>query len=391
MKITDLTTHGVAVSPQRSWLFIAVRTDVGLVGWGEASQTRNDAAVANDVAAIARQYIGRSPLDLVEPSQIQLRWPYIGKSLHAAVSGIEQALWDLSGKKLGVPVHQLLGGALRKRLRAYANVGYALRDESPAEYVRVSREVVAQGFTAIKLYAFGEKPDTSTGPGALRDWIEAGIERTAAVRSAIGPRIDLMVDLMHQIDDFRIALEIAGRLEPQRLFWLEDPFVHEIPEVLERYRTAIRTRLAVGAPCLDFRHYRALLQAQATDLLMPDVKWIGGVSALKKAAVVADVHGLMFAPHNASGPIATAASVHASATASNFSLLEYAWGVPEWRSRLCQGADEIEDGHFIVPDRAGLGIDLDESVLHSHAATGSNAAASPMERSSVAQQGRRTA
>ena len=154
------------------------------------------------------------------------------------------------------------------------------------------------------------------------------------------------------------------------MFWIEDPFSHELPAVLAQYRGELGTRLAGGAPCLDLREYRPLLEAQSFDVLMPDAKWLGGLLALKKAATLADVYGVMCSPHNASGPISCAASVHASATMSNFLILEYAWGAPDWRQQLCGGTEQIEDGHLVLSSRPGLGIDIDEGVLAAYARSG---------------------
>ena len=196
MKITSIETHAVEVDGDRSWLFLEVRTDAGHIGWGEASQSRNDEAVQREVAAMEANYVGKSPLDLVEASQAVLRWPYIGKSVYAAVSGLEQALWDLCGKSLGVPVYQLLGGAVRSPIRVYANIGYAVSDESPEEYARVARAAVDSGFTAVKLYAFGLTPDNGISPHELRRWMASGVERVRSVREAVGPDIDILVDLL---------------------------------------------------------------------------------------------------------------------------------------------------------------------------------------------------
>lgn len=363
MKITDITSHSVEHNDSRSWLFVRIQTDEGLVGWGEASQTRNDEAVESDIEALRDFYVGKSPLNLIEAGQAVLRWPYVGKSLFAAVSAIEQALWDLCGKQLGVPTYQLLGGAVRDRVRAYANIGYAIKDDSPAESARVAREAVAAGFSAVKLYAFGEKPDAGSSPAAVRQWLEAGVERVRSVRDAVGAGVEVMVDLMHQIDDVKLATSIAASLAPLDVFWIEDPFVHDLPEVLRSFRTSLSTRLAGGAPYLDMRDFVPLLSSQSFDVLMPDVKWLGGIMALKKAAALADAFGVLVSPHNASGPIATAASVQACATMNNFLLMEYAWGAPEWRHELCRTPEVIEDGHFVLGSRPGLGVDLDESVL----------------------------
>lgn len=367
MRITDIATYAVQVSAARTWLFIAIHTDSGHTGWGEASQSRNDEAVIRDIETLKAHYVGKSPLDLIEPAQAVLRWPYIGKSLHAAVSGLDQALWDLAGKHFGVPVYQLLGGAMRHRVRAYANIGYALDDDTPGEYARVARAAVESGFDAVKFYPFGEKPDGGHAAAATREWLASGVERVQAVRSAVGPDIDILVDVMHQIDDYKLATRLAELLAPVDPFWIEDPFSHELPDVLAAYRSRIGTRLAGGAPCLDVREYRQLLEAQAFDVLMPDVKWLGGLLAVKKAAALADVYGVMCSPHSASGPVSSAASVQVSATISNFLILEYAWGVPPWRGEVCTHTEKIDGGHFVLSARPGLGVDLDEAVLRRYA------------------------
>lgn len=384
MKITGIETHAVDVGGARSWLFVGVHTDSGVTGWGEASQSRNDEAVEHDINVLKDNYLGKSPLDLIESSQKILRWPYVGKSVYAAVSGLEQALWDLCGKKLGVPVYQLLGGAVRDRVRAYANIGYAVADESPEEYARVATAVIDSGFTAVKLYAFGPKPDNGDSPQELRNWITMGVERVKAVRNAVGPNVDLLVDLMHQIDDLKLATQLSGALAPFNLYWIEDPFSHDIPDLLASYRGNLGTRLAGGAPYLDIRAYRPLLAAHAFDVLMPDVKWLGGILATKKAAVLADVYGVMCSPHNASGPISCAASVHVSATISNFLILEYAWGAPDWRNQLSMGTETIQNGHFVLSKRPGLGIEIDQTVLTAHAKSRSGGAVNFVEGAGVA-------
>jgi galactonate dehydratase len=366
MTITEIRAHVVEAVPRRTWLFIEVGTDEGLVGLGEASQTRNDAGVIRDLAELRSQYIGHDPFDLIERRLSLLRWPYVGRTLFGAVSSLEQALWDLIGKRLGVPVHRLLGGRCRDTVRAYANIGYALKGADAGQVAEVAARAVAQGFTAVKFYPFGERPSGRPDGITERRWIDLGVARVRAVREAVGPQVEILVDLMHQIPELAEAKQVARLLEPLDLFWIEDPLMTDDPARLAEYRRGIRPRLAGGAPHLTRHEFRPLLEAGALDVVMPDVKWLGGIFEAKKMAAMAEVYGMSCSPHNASGPVACAASVQLSATLSNFLILEYAWGAPEWREELCAGTERIENGMFVLSDAPGLGIELNLTVADRH-------------------------
>jgi len=362
MRITDLRTHVVEASPRRTWLFVEVLTNDGLVGLGEASQSRNDAGVVHELEQLRPQYIGHDPFDLIEGRAHLLGWPYAGRTLFAAVSALEQASWDLIGKRLGVPVYQLLGGRCREGVRAYANIGYALADGTNDTLARVATEAVASGFTALKFYPFGERPHGGRDACTDARWLELGLERVRVVREAVGPRVEVLIDLMHQFFGLTEAKRVAQALEPLDVFWLEDPFAEDDPERLAEYRRSMRPRLAGGAPSLTRQAFRPLLEKGALDVVMPDVKWLGGILEAKKAAAMAEVYGVACSPHNASGPVSCAASVHLSFTLASFLILEYAWGAPPWRAELCRGGERLSEGSFLLPTAAGLGLELDAAV-----------------------------
>jgi galactonate dehydratase len=143
--------------------------------------------------------------------------------------------------------------------------------------------------------------------------------------------------------------------------------VRDDPAQLAELRGSIGPRLAGGAPHLTRHDWRPLLEARALDVVMPDVKWMGGISQVRQLAAMAESFGAAVSPHNASGPVATAASVHAGITMPNFIILEYAWGVPTWRSALTAGSERIESGHFPLPSAPGLGIDIDSDIADAHA------------------------
>jgi galactonate dehydratase len=365
MKITALATRITWTSPDRSWLFVEVHTDTGLIGLGEASQSRNDAGVAAELKALEPQYLGANPLDLIARRQSLLDWPYVGRTLFAAVSAIEQALWDLCGKQLGVPVYQLLGGAAGHPVRAYANIGYAAPERTPDALAEAAAGTARDGFDAVKLYPLGMRTAGMTASDEAR-WIEGGIACVRAVREAVGDDVEVLIDLMHQFSDPKQVRDVLRRLDECNLFWVEDPFVSDHPSQLAELRQAIGPRLAGGAPLLTRHEWRPLLESGALDVVMPDVKWIGGIQAAQRLAAVADMFGVQVSPHNASGPVATAASVHLSAQIPNFCILEYAWGVPVWRRDLCRGTEALTQGSFALPTLPGLGVDLDPEIAAAH-------------------------
>jgi galactonate dehydratase len=365
-KITRLHTRLCWPSADRSWLFVEVHTDTGLVGIGEASQSRNDAGVVEEIRRLEAKYTGCDPLDLIARRHALLDWPYIGRTLFAAVSAVEQALWDLCGKQLGVPVYQLLGGAAGHRVRGYANIGYAAAAKTPEALAETAAAAVRDGFDAVKLYPFGMRPAAMTAGEEAR-WLRSGIDCVQAVRRAVGDEVDILADLMHQFADFKQVRGVLQRLDASNLYWVEDPFVCDHANQLAELRQAIGPRLAGGAPLLSRHEWRPLLEANALDVVMPDVKWLGGIHAVQKLAAVADMFGVQVSPHNASGPVATAACVHVSLNIPNFSMLEYAWGVPTWRADLCRGSETVERGYFPAPSAPGLGVAFDAEVAAAHA------------------------
>ncbi len=368
MKITALDTLIVQAGPNRTWTFIEVHTDSGLVGVGEASQSRLDAGVALQVQALAPLLIGKNPLDLREQLLSLLAAPWHqGRVRYAAVSGIEQALWDLCGKTLQVPVYQLLGGKVRDRIRLYANITLATPSRSPNDLAATAQLAVDQGFTAIKLNAFeSPKPFAINSPTpAFRDSWRLAIERVRAVRDAIGPDIDLLTDWIFAVPPNETAA-VADSLAEFNLFWIEEPSIVATPENLATLRHQIKPRLAAGEQLSGVEPFHQLLKQQALDVIMPDVKWCGGLLQAKKIAALAEAYQVEVSPHNMSGPVSSAASVHLCANITNFLILEYCWGIPDWRQDLIGNTENIVDGHMIVADAPGLGINWVRAVAEAH-------------------------
>lgn len=346
---------------ERSWLFVAVTTTSGLTGWGEASQNRLDAGVVAQVQALAPAYLGCDPRDLIERQGRRLRRADAHRLLFAAVSALEQALWDLIGQQLETPVYQLLGGRVRDSIRLYANIEIATQSKSPDEYAANAARAVAEGFTAVKFNPF-RAPELAADPRAGQ---ALAIERVRQVRTAIGPNVDLLLDFLFTQDLFGARQAIAA-MAAYHLFWIEEPFPLDDPPLLARLRTGLPTRLAGGEQLCGRAAFRPLLEAGAFDVLMPDVKWIGGILEAKKVAAMAEAYEVAVAPHNMSGPVSTAASVQLAATLPNFLILEYCWGVTPWRDALVMGTEVVAAGQIPLSTRPGLGIALDRAILRRH-------------------------
>lgn len=371
MNITDVRVLGVRVNHRGDWIFVRVETGDGLVGLGEASHSGDDAAVAFLIHHSLRPKLLGKDATRVEAIWRELVYTPAGGlidgRLHAtAVSGIEQALWDLNGRALGVPVHRLLGGALRDRLRLYANVNRAVVDRSPAGFARAAAHAVAEGFTAVKLAPFDGVVWSRRDRLEARDALRTGVERVAAVREAIGPRVDLHVDCHGRLTR-EMALPVARELAALNVVWFEDP-TEPTDDLagLAAIGAAVDLPLVTGELLFGRAQFWPLIQSRAVGTIMLDVKHCGGLWEGRKIAALAETTRTMVSPHNPSGPISMLASAHLAATLPNFAIMEHAWGEVPWRPALTSPAEPIADGHFLVPQSPGLGATLDEALLQEH-------------------------
>lgn len=362
MQITDIEAVVVHVNHRGDWILILVHTDTGITGVGEASHSSNDALLLDLLARVKGGLIG---LDAGNVHQLwqKLAGLAMGRIGHTLLSGIEMAMWDAFGQQVGQPIHALLGGALRKRLRLYANINRHVRDRAPASFAKAAAQAVAEGFTAIKLAPFDElrTPDhIRTGPQAA--W-RIGVERVRAVRQAIGDTVELAVDC-HSRMDLPEALIVGRELVDCNLFWYEEPVHHSLVEELATVTRTIPLPTASAESIFGIEAFRPFLERRVVDVLMPDVKHAGGLQETKNIAEAARASGLLIAPHNPSGPVASVASGQVSATLRNFYILEYAWGEVDWRAALLEPAEQIEDGHLILNDAPGLGHRLNWDLVN---------------------------
>ena len=374
LRVTTLELLPMRATPRTVWLFVRLGTDAGLTGLGEASDAfgfantsqANARQMESELRAFFRLIEGKSPLEIAAYRRDGERLAS-GRGLipATAYSAIEQALWDLAGKALDVPTYSLFGGSLRDVLPVYANVNRATRPRTPEGFAMAARTAVKEGFRAVKAAPFDGFPAPGSPAAAIEAAIDNGIACMAAMRDAIGPDIELMVDC-HSFFDVAMAERVARRLEPQNLSWYEEPVAPERVEETLEIRKRIKQPMAGGEVLFGVAGFAPLCRTRAVHVIMPDVKHCGGLLELTRIASMAEADGVEVAPHNPSGPVSTAASIQVCAVIENFRLLELQWGEVDWRHEVVQPAERFVQGTIRVPDSAGFGIDLNDRVVRAH-------------------------
>ena len=336
----------------RNWLFVKVETDEEVHGWGEGSLVNQTRTIAESVHAVAEDIIGH------DPGAIERHWQVMflhnryrgGVIINSALSAIDQALWDIKGKVLGVPVYELLGGAVRRRIRNYAGAGDAEN----------ARARIKEGFTAIKGGAWYTDKDIDE-----RQVVPRFRESVAELRAAVGPDVDIMID-NHGRSRPSLAIRQIRAVEAFDLLFFEEPVPPDNPDCLELLRRAgLKTDLAAGERLLNRWQYKELIQRQLVDVIQPDVCHCGGISELRRIAALAEMYAIQVAPHNPKGPVATAASIHVCAAIPNFLILEHAHLNPLFDEVQVEPI-KMNAGHYDLPTAPGLGVDLNEEVIAAH-------------------------
>jgi len=361
LKITDVRSF-IIYGGLQNWILVEVRTDEGIIGIGEASISWLDRSVDEAVAWVSQYVIDQDPFDIERLWQTMYRETYYrgGPIPQAAISGIDMALWDIAGKALGVPCYKLLGGVYRDRIRLYANAWYA--DASTAdEFARAAADTVAQGYTALKFDPFGSA-DMTIDKDALR----LAVVRVAAVREAIGPDVDLLLEAHGRFNVYT-AVEIARVMATFKPMFYEEPIPPENIDALADVRRQITIPVATGERLYSRWDYRELLAKQAADIVQPDLAWVGGISEAKKIAALADTSYIPVAPHNCQGPVAMAAAAQFAISTPNFLILEYFVRQVPWRDQLVTNTLSIREGYLRLPTTPGLGVgQLNEDVARAH-------------------------
>ena len=277
----------------------------------------------------------------------------------SALSAVEMALWDILGKSLNVPVYQLLGGKVRDDVRIYVN-GWFSGAKTPEEFAEKAAIAVQRGVTAMKWDPFGKSYLEISNED-----LDTALRCIGAVREAVGDKVDLLIE-GHGRFNVPTAIKIAKEIECFRPMFFEEPTPPDNLEALKAVREKSPVPLAAGERLYTLRSFKDLLEMRAADFVQPDVSHAGGLMELKKIAAAADAYYIPFAPHNPSGPIACAASLQLAACCTNFSILEIMYSDVEWRSEVCDEALSYQNGRIAIPDRPGLGIEIDEEACLSH-------------------------
>ncbi|MFC1716018.1 mandelate racemase/muconate lactonizing enzyme family protein [Candidatus Poribacteria bacterium] len=380
MKITDVKITPPLGRQNRNWVLMKVFTDEGIVGLGEYTP----GAGRGGAQGLKRMLVGKDPMNINKLHYDQLM------GMRGTGSGIEIALWDIKGKKLGVPMHQLLGGKIRDRIRMYCDChagdfwtseDYARRWREVREtgnldpvyetdaYAEMAKRVVAEGFNAIKFDVDVANPwkmdvyDRSIS----RQEHEHIITTVEKIREAIGPHIDLAIDL-HGSFNMTDALRICKDVEHLDLLWLEDPVRWESGNVDAMAKICMQTEtpICTGEILYGAKLHRELIVKQACDLLEPDIPRSGGAIEIRRIAEMAEMYYMSIAPHNMGSTITAMFAAHICSTIPNFLALEYhSHNIPLW-SNMLNIKDPIKQGYVMVPDGPGLGIDIDEEAIAKH-------------------------
>ncbi len=352
-------------------VIVEIVLDDGLAGIGEAaiSYGIGGTAAAGMVKDLAeRLVVGR------DPSRIEKLWCEMydhsfwakggGAIVFAAMSGIEQALWDIKGKQLGVPVHELMGGRVRDRIRVYANGWYGAA-KTPAELARAAERPLRDGYDALKFYPLGDMGENGmrhvSNRMVDRDFFELAVAKVKALRDAVGPKVELMVDASGGLTTDQ-TIRFCRRIEAYDLTWIEEPADPFDAGALRKISEQARIPIAAGERVYSRQGFRRLLEPQAVDILQPDVGTAGGIHEVRKIAAMAEAYSMRVAPHNCGSMLSTAASLQLAACIPNFMTQEIYPYFPERPGyvQVLETAPEatIRDGFIDVPGAAGLGVAL---------------------------------
>jgi galactonate dehydratase len=346
--------------PRAPWLIARIHASNGASGLGDASHA--DMQAVHMMEPFFEFVKGKPPLTVEALRRHAL--PIVaehGAPAAVAFSAIEQCMWDIAGKVHGLPVHALLGGAYLQKIRLYANISRATADRTPSGFSKWAARAVEAGFDAVKLAPFDAMHGKYQAGADAERLIGEGIRAAAAVRDAIGPKRDLLIDV-HERVNLERGLRLASELVPYNLFWLEET----VPDVegLAAIRRAGIVRTAGGEKRFGVRGFFPYLAAGAVDIAMPDVKMAGGILEVKKIGAMAEGAGALVSPHGPASPVGGIAAAHVCATMNNFLILEHAFGEVPWRAEMIDPPETIEPGGYLkLGDRPGLGIQLNMKTV----------------------------
>ncbi len=360
MKVTDIKTFVVDCF-RTNWVFIKVYTDEGISGVGEATLEYKEKALVGAVEHIKEYLVGKNPCDIENHWHSIYRDAYWrgGAVLMSALSGVEMALWDILGKKLGVPVSQLMGGRVNEKVRIYVN-GWFAGAKTPAEFAEKAKIAVKRGVTAMKWDPFGK----SYLEISNKD-LNTALENVAAVREAVGNEVDLLIE-GHGRFNIPTGIKIAKELEQFKPMWFEEPVPPDNIDALKAVKDKSPVAISAGERLYTRWGYREMFDKMAADYIQPDISHAGGIMELKKIAAEAESRYIACAPHNPSGPVANAATLQLAASCPNFSILEIMYSDVDWRKDVTNESLEYNNGYMTIPQKPGLGIEINEEECLKH-------------------------
>ncbi|HEY8957522.1 galactonate dehydratase [Chitinophaga sp.] len=352
------------------WLFLKIETDEGIIGWGEPVIEGKAATVKTAVDELMEYLVGKDPMHIEDHWNVMYRAGFYrgGPILMSAIAGIDQALWDIKGKYYNAPVHQLLGGKARDKMKVYSWIG----GDRPAEVGAAARKMAEQGFLAVKMNATEELQYIDS-----YEKIDAAIQRIAAVREAGGAGMGIGIDFHGRVHK-PMAKILAKELEPFRPMFIEEPVLPENNEDLREIAQHVAIPIATGERMFSKWQFKTLLKEGYADIIQPDVSHAGGITECKKIISMAEAFDVAAAPHCPLGPIALAACLQVDATCHNAFIQEQSLGI-----HYNQGSDlldyladktvfQYKDGYVEIPSKPGLGIEINETHVRKMAAEGHN-------------------
>lgn len=352
LKITGVRTVAVGAG-WRNYVYVLIDTDGGITGLGEASLGGQAHAVLGMIEDLKPLLIGADPFRIEHIWQQAYRHAFWhgGVTFMSALSGVEVALWDIKGQALGVPIWRMMGGLVRDRIRAYAN---GPRGETPDDYARSAVDLVARGFSALKFTPFDATPIL-----AGRRVIDAAVAKVRAVREAVGPNVELMVDGHGRLSP-TVAVRVAEALAEFNLMFFEEPCLPEQVPAMIRIAKKSPIPIATGERRYSRWEFLDLLASRTIGVLQPDIIQTGGIAEARKVAALAEMHFVSVAPHNPWSWVNTMASLHLDAVTPNFLIQEVVAEVEPWKDAVVTNPPVMDaEGYFAPPDAPGLGITLD--------------------------------
>lgn len=352
MKITDIKVY-IMDAYRTNWTFIKVETDEGLYGWGEASLGTQEMALKGCVEDLKRLIVGRNPLEIEKMRFEVYRDIYWkgGPVLMSAISGIEMAMWDIMGKFFNTPVSTFFGGAMRDRVKMYAN-GWFSGSREPENFARKARETVALGVKALKWDPFGKAHMTLT-----KEEMQKAVDIVGAVREAVGNDVELLIECHGRFNPYT-AIEVSRELAPFKPMFLEEPCPPDNIEAIAQVKRKSLLPIAAGERVYTIYGFEDLFSKNAVDIAQPDMFHTGGMLESKKIAAMAEAKHIPISFHNPSGPISNAAILQIAAATPNFLIHEIMINDGSFRKHITTKEVVFEDGFIKIPQKPGLGIDV---------------------------------